>query len=323
LKQADNRFDLEKRRGHNGDSTDLYHLDITDRFADDTAPNSKWWDGTTSNLNIREISKFGNVMTFKEGLKGETVFTSLKKESSPNLSIPDNTVSGVSDTISFAEQATISTIKVNVDISHTYRGDLTVTLYAPTGEEIVLHDRKGGKDDDIKTTYDTVNLPGLSLLLGKAIKGEWRLHIQDLAAQDKGVLNKWGIEIEAVSDKTLVLEESPGTTIPDNNPTGIERTLSTNETGNIKSTEVSVEITHTYIQDLIVSLISPKGTKVDLHNKTGGSADNIFKTFTAATTPDLSKFNGESVQGIWKLKVSDHAGQDIGKLNKWSVKIVY
>ncbi len=217
----------------------------------------------------------------------------------------------------------ISTIKVNVDISHTYRGDLKVTLYAPTGDVIVLHDRKGGKDDDIKAVFDSVNLPGLSLLLGKLVTGEWRLHVQDLAVQDKGVLNKWGLEIETVAEKTLVLEESPGTAIPDNNPNGIERTLSTNETGNIKLTEVSVEITHTYIEDLVVSLTSPKGTKVDLHNKTGGSADNIFKTFTAATTPDLAKFNGESVQGNWKLKVSDHAGQDIGKLNKWSLKIVY
>jgi hypothetical protein len=146
---------------------------LTERFADDTMPGSKWWDGTSSSLNLREISKFGPTMTFKEGLAGATVFQTFKKENSPNLSIPDNNISGVSDTITFTETATISTIKVNVDISHTYRGDLKVTLYAPTGEEIVLHDRKGGKDDDIKTTYDTVNLPGLSLLLGKAIKGEW------------------------------------------------------------------------------------------------------------------------------------------------------
>lgn len=323
LKQADNRFDLEKLRYHDGDATDLYHLDQTGRFADDTAPNSKWWDGTSSNLNIREISKFGDTMTFKEGLIGENVFKSLKKESSPRLSIPDNNITGVSDTISFPEKATISTIKVNVDISHTYRGDLKVTLYAPTGDVIVLHDRKGGKDDDIKASFDSVNLPGLSLLLGKLVTGDWRLHIQDLAAQDKGVFNKWSLEFETVAEKTLVLEESSGTPIPDNNANGIEQTLSTNETGNVKSIEAAVEITHTYIEDLVVSLISPKGTKVDLHNKTGGSADNIFKTFSIVTTPDLSKFNDESVQGNWKLKVSDHAGQDIGKLNKWSLKIVY
>jgi len=30
----------------------------------------------------------------------------------------------------------------------------------------------------------------------------------------------------------------------------------------------------------------------------------------------------KNMQGSWKLKVSDIAGQDIGKLNKWRLKIV-
>ncbi|MEH1014169.1 S8 family serine peptidase, partial [Micromonospora sp. CPCC 206060] len=43
---------------------------------------------------------------------------------------------------------------------------------------------------------------------------------------------------------------------------------------------VAVDIVHTYIGDLVVSLIAPDGTAYALHNRTGGSADNINQTYT-------------------------------------------
>lgn len=323
LVQADNRFDLERQRGHSGDSTDLYHGDLVKRFADDTKPSSKWWDGTASNLNIREISKFGETMTFNEGMPGGSTFQTYQKNSEPKLDIPDNDLTGVSDTITFTEPASIASIKVNIDISHTYRGDLVVTLHAPSGEAIVLHERNGGGEDDLKITYDAVSLPALSLLLGRSIDGEWRLHVRDMAPVDKGKLNKWGLEIEGVVQSTLILEESPGTKIPDQSPGGIERKLSTSSAGKVKNIEVAVEITHTYIQDLVVSLLSPQGTTIDLHNKSGGSADNIFTTYTLQTTPALAALVGQTVGGDWKLRVSDHVRQDVGKINSWRLKIVH
>ena len=45
--------------------------------------------------------------------------------------------------------------------------------------------------------------------------------------------------------------------IPDNSLTGIERTLVVNDAGNINEVEVSVDITHTFIGDLNVALVSP------------------------------------------------------------------
>jgi subtilisin-like proprotein convertase family protein len=83
-----------------------------------------------------------------------------------------------------------------------------------------------------------------------------------------------------------------------------------------------MDITHTYIADLIVNLVSPEGSVVSLHSRTGGSADNIIKEYNFSNLPDLRNLQGKSAQGIWKLRVSDVAGQDVGKLNKWSVKIV-
>ena len=138
-----------------------------------------------------------------------------------------------------------------------------------------------------------------------------------------GRLNSWGLKIKGKVGEgdEILLEDSPGVSIPDNDPIGIERSVTTNASGQVQDIEVSVDITHTYVGDLIVSLISPQNTKIDLHNRTGGRADNIITTYTLDTTPDLQNLIGESIRGQWKLKVSDSAGVDLGKLNYWSLKL--
>ena len=243
--------------------------------------------------------------------------------STPSKDIPDNSQVGIRDVIRFTEVASISSIKVNVDITHTYRGDLRLTLYAPSGLAVVLHNRQGARNDNLRSTFDFTSTPELRNLIGQSLTGEWVLHVQDLAAADYGRLNSWGLEIKGVVDSgdVILLEESPGVNIPDNNLAGIERVLTTNISGQVQDVEVSVDITHTYIADLVVSLISPQHTKIDLHHRSGGTFDNIIKTYTLQTTPDLQQFIGESTQGEWRLKVTDLAGLDLGKLNRWALKL--
>lgn len=109
--------------------------------------------------------------------------------------------------------------------------------------------------------------------------------------------------------------------IPDNDPVGIQRSLSSNASGNVGSVEISVDITHTYIGDLQISVRSPAGTEVNLHDESGGNSDDVVTTFTAATTPGLESLAGETISGDWQLRVSDRAGLDLGKLNIWSIVI--
>ena len=71
----------------------------------------------------------------------------------------------------------------------------------------------------------------------------------------------------------------------------------------------------------VVVLVAPNGTSVVLHNLTGGSADNIQQTFTAQERPALASLNGQRSSGVWTLEVSDHQGQDVGKLNRWALII--
>lgn len=202
IEQADNRFDLE--RGANpGDCDDLFVKDKL--FADPTSPSSKWWDGVPSRLKISDISEVGSVMTFLAQIEDEGVETKLfQATSTPAKDIPDYYHLGIRDVIRFAEAATISSIEVSVDITHTYRGDLRLTLYAPSGLAVVLHNRQGRREDDIKATFDMTSTPELNNLVGQSLAGEWILHVQDLAPVDRGRLNSWGLEIKGQVQKVEV-----------------------------------------------------------------------------------------------------------------------
>ena len=324
LEQADAAFSLEKTRYHRGDSTDLYGQ-ANKRFANTTSPNSKWWDGTVSNLDIFEITAPEATVGFRTKLSEDSGDSqTIQRESAPGRNIPDNRADGVTDTIAIDRDAIIASVKVVLDITHTYRGDLRVILRTPWGDEIVLHQRnQGGSADHIQRTIDESDLQALATLHGHSTKGGWMLFVQDLAPADVGTLNRWALEFTTAGQPQgqVVLEEAPGTHIPDNNAAGIQRNLSTNALGNVGSVEVSVDITHTFIADLRISLRSPAGTEVILHDKTGGSADNVVETYTAATTAALGNLTGQPINGTWRLSVSDRVGQDVGKLNSWRVVI--
>ncbi len=322
LEQADGEFRLERSR-QLGDPGDLFGV-ARKEFSDSTEPGSKWWDGTVSNLHLLDISDPGPAMNFKTKLfRDDAGVQTVRGESAPGASIPDNQIEGIFDTISVDEDAIIAGVEVTLDIAHTYQGDLRVALLAPWGDAILLHQRQGGGVDNIQRVITEADLPSLANLHGRSTQGDWRLQVQDLAPADTGTLNHWALEFTAATQAQgpVVLEEAAGTHIPDNDPAGIQRSLSTQAAGAAGSVEVSVDITHTWIGDLRISLRSPVGTEVILHDRSGGNADNIVKTYTAATTPALGNLAGQAIAGDWRLHVSDHAGEDMGKLNSWRVMI--
>ncbi|MEU5151680.1 S8 family peptidase [Streptomyces yangpuensis] len=85
--------------------------------------------------------------------------------------------------------------------------------------------------------------------------------------------------------------------------------------GNAPTTlKVPVDIKHTYIGDLRVDLIAPDGSVYNLHNRSGGSADNIVRTFTVNASSEAVP------NGTWKLRVHDNANGDTGKLDSWALQ---
>jgi serine protease len=105
-----------------------------------------------------------------------------------------------------------------------------------------------------------------------------------------------------------------GTDYAINDNATVESSISVSgRTGNGSSTTpVAVNIVHTYIGDLKVDLVAPDGSVYVLHNRSGGSADNINQTYTV-------NLSGEALNGTWRLRVNDNYANDTGYINSWSV----
>jgi subtilisin family serine protease len=107
-----------------------------------------------------------------------------------DVSIPD-AGSAVTSTITISgcgrNASTAST--VNVDIRHSYRGDLVVDLLAPDGTAYRLKGSSSSDGADNVTTTFTANLGS------EAANGAWRLRVQDVYRVDTGYINTWTLTV--------------------------------------------------------------------------------------------------------------------------------
>jgi subtilisin family serine protease len=96
------------------------------------------------------------------------------------------------------------------------------------------------------------------------------------------------------------------------------------DTKTLKALKVTVDIEHTYIGDLVVTLRPPAAIGVApivLHDRTGGSIDNLKATFDSVKVPALSLLNGKKPAGKWTLEVRDRAKEDVGTLRGFSLEM--
>jgi subtilisin family serine protease len=121
-----------------------------------------------------------------------------------------------------------------------------------------------------------------------------------------------------LTDRTVDVSAQPGLEIPDVG-SAVTSTIQITAQGPIKDLRVQVNITHTYIGDLRVDLVAPDGTGVALHNHTGGSANDLVKTYSVAETPALQSLLGRPIKGPWELRVRDTFRLDVGRLNSWRI----
>ena len=86
-------------------------------------------------------------------------------------------------------------------------------------------------------------------------------------------------------------------------------------TGTASATStVAVNITHTAIGDLQVWLTAPDGSTYLLHNRTGGSTDNLNRTYTV-------NLSSEARNGRWTLTAYDADVNDTGTLGAWTLSL--
>ncbi|MBO0323836.1 T9SS type A sorting domain-containing protein [Muricauda sp. CAU 1633] len=106
----------------------------------------------------------------------------------------------------------------------------------------------------------------------------------------------------------------------------------------ISDINVNLEVDHTFLEDLIINLISPAGTRVALISNTCGGLNNINAVFdddgdpiicsgnpaimgTVSPLGSLASFNGESILGEWVLEIQDTAPSDGGALIAFSMDV--
>lgn len=114
-------------------------------------------------------------------------------------------------------------------------------------------------------------------------------------------------------------------------------------TGTLTDVNVKgIDITHSWINDLVVSITSPAGTSVTLFDQLCNNQDDALISFDDESQnthgsipcppvdgltyqPDgtLSDFDTENGDGTWTLIVEDVANQDGGSINAWEVEVCY
>ncbi len=285
-------------------------------FKDAGSPDGSWspWFGHGK---VDALKAVQEALKYQRATTGELI----SKESKPAATIPDNDPQGAVDTIVFEESGRVDKLSVQVSIDHSYIGDLIIKLISPDEDEIILHNRKGGSRDNLKKFYAPDEVPDLNQMVGKSIKGVWKMKVIDNASMDTGTWNSWSIQIQVDDAQEIVIEQEPKLKIPDNVKEGIDIVEQVEEEGVLRNIDLKVDITHSYIGDLSLSLICPSGKEVVLHNRQGGRTENIIKEFTLINTPLLRALIGEPIKGDWRLRVADQARVDTGKLNYWRLRL--
>jgi subtilisin-like proprotein convertase family protein len=240
------------------------------------------------------------------------------------VSIPDNDDRGVASTIYVpAGAGPVAGVTVSVEIEHSYRGDLRVVL-EHAGRSVTLHQNEGGNAQNLSLTQVLTQFDGTTA------EGAWTLKIADTARADTGRLVRWSITLHAAQtgDGTTGGGTSGGGTssprtyrsatadieIPDNDPTGVSATIDVPESITIRSLQVGVDIQHPYRGDLVVT-VEHGGRTVTLHDRAGGSADDLIQQFV------VSEFAGMDARGRWTLTVSDRASADVGRLRGFTITV--
>ncbi|MFF9049876.1 S8 family serine peptidase [Streptomyces erythrochromogenes] len=231
---------------------------------------------------------------------------------------------------------TVSAMGTTAKASYSNYGLNVVDVTAPGGDTTGIYSTlPGGKYGSMSgTSMASPHVAGVAALLVSTNPGITPAQLRDkLATQAndvacpsdsrcKGTTAKNGFFGEGQVDALKAVGSTPPPgkyfentadfAIGDN--TTVESSLTVSGvTGNAPATlKVGVNVVHTYIGDLKVDLIAPDGTVYTVHNRSGGSTDNINQVYTVNASSEVAN-------GTWKLRVNDNAGGDTGRIDSWNL----
>ncbi len=263
-----------------------------------------------------------------------------------NVALGSHTISAVATAPSVAKtydvqlnlfSSTVTTATLSTPINNATGVSLLPQFTWQEDSNAKQYDIEIASDAGFTNIINTTTLSTNTFELGTSLLSNtdywWRVRIKNQCATGSfSTANKFTtseINCQAFSASDLPIEISTGA--------GATYTSSINMTDDLQLIDVNVtiDIEHSWISDLTISLESPTGTIVTLTSNNGGNGQNYSITvfdddattpITSATPPydgtyipeeALSVFNGESVQGDWTLTVIDAFNLDGGAINSF------
>ncbi len=109
--------------------------------------------------------------------------------------------------------------------------------------------------------------------------------------------------------------------IPDNDLNGVTSAIAINDTSLLREIQVTVNLEHSFLSDIEIRLVAPKGQTVLLQSRNLGRRTQLQTTYSLRTTPSLRQLLNQSVAGRWQLWVVDCAASDTGTLKGWQLTL--
>ncbi len=185
-----------------------------------------------------------------------------------------------------------------------------------------------GPDHSVVTgldgTYTIGGLHGATYIVTATLDGYGPAEQTVVLAADQTMT---GVDFNLQPIIQINVAVTPMLPIPDNDPAGVSSVIAISEAGNVYDISIDIYISHPSIGQLVVTLTSPQGTTVTLHNQTGSINDDIVGNWPATLSVDgpgsLEDFFSEDIQGDWTLNVADTAfGAMGGILNSWGLNLL-
>ena len=214
-------------------------------------------DGSGSPAEVNDVATISNIVQYIS-------------QDTP-INILDNTT--VTSTINVPDEGVVGDMNVDINITHTYVGDLDAFLVAPDGTRIALFQNVGGGGDNFTNTLLDDEAPNaissgsapftgsfrpaqpLSTFDLKSITGDWTLEIRDEAGGDAGTIDEWSmyIDVRSLAQGTLFinkgeysLADTMDITVVDSNHTGPMTVAVTTTGGDTETVALTLTAPFTY-----------------------------------------------------------------------------
>ena len=180
-----------------GEELNDYVLSLTDSPADQVRQTLR----KNRDVNLCKVQEFFEAIpglpAFTCDDQGETPAASFAGDNQEDSAIPDNDPAGATSLIEArtGQAIPLSSVEIQVEVEHSWRGDLLIELTSPAGQTQEVHAFDSDDSDDGFTERFTVaGYPS-----NEDATGSWSLRVIDRAGQDTGTLLGWSLGINTAA----------------------------------------------------------------------------------------------------------------------------